>query len=309
MSDAGGSPRREASRAWTFTAWTFGIGWGAAAVLRLSAGPMGGPLGPEAAPSADWAATTLSVLFFLLPVIVTVVMARRWGVRMKTWGLQMAPLSTLLVAPLVGLALAVLATALPIIIGIGEFEPSGMGEVQRLAEARSIEALELQLELADSQRPLGREVVSGLVSGLLLGLLFAAIIELPWRGLALTELSGRGFAYAALIPAVLAGLWWLPYQLLVGMVGYHGAGPAVVGIASYALLGVPLAWARLKTGSILPAGILAVTVSTLSELPRLATAGGTHLQLELCGLGAVALLAGAALLWPPKESATRSRSE
>ncbi len=309
MSDAGGSPTREAARAWTFAAWTFGIGWAAAAVLRLIAGPMGGPLDPDAATPADWAATTLSVLFFLLPFIVTVVMARRWGVRMKSWGLQMAPLSTLLIAPLVGLALALLATALPIAIGISEFEPSGMGEVQRLAQAQNIEALELQLELADVERPLGREVVSGLVSGLLLGLLFAAIIELPWRGLALTELSGRGFAHAALVPAVLAGLWWLPYQLLVGMIGYHGGGAAVVGIASYALLGVPLAWARLKTGSILPAGILAVTVSALSELPRLATAGGTHLQLELCGLAAVGLLAAGALLRPPKESVRRSRSE
>ncbi|MGI5818300.1 MAG: CPBP family intramembrane glutamic endopeptidase [Armatimonadota bacterium] len=297
------------TRAWTFVASTFGPGWGAAAVLRLIAGPMGGPLDPASADPADWAAGALSILFFVLPVIVAIVMSRRWGIGLRDWGLRMAPVSALLAAPLVGLALALVATALPILVGISEFEPSGMGEVQRLAEARSIQALELQIELADQPRPLGPKIAGGLLAGLLLGLLFAPVIELPWRGLMLTELSGRGFARAALIPAALAGLWWLPYQLLVGMVGYHGTGAAAVGIVSYALLGVPLAWVRVKTGSILPAGVLAVTVSALSELPRLATAGGTHLELELCALAVVGLLAGAALLWPPRsEGSERLRT-
>jgi len=300
MSDPQTARRRSPARAWTFVAWTFGIGWGCAAVLRLLAGPMGGPLDSDTADASRWAPTVLSLLFFLLPAIVAFVMARRWGIRARLWGLRMAPLSAILTAPLVGLALALVATALPIAAGISEFEPSGMGEVQRLAEEHSVEALELQLKLADEQRPLGREVVSGLIAGLLLGIVFAPIIELPWRGLVLSELSGLGFARAAVFPAVLAGLWWLPFQLLVGMVGFHSPGAAAVSVVSYALLGVPLAWVRVKTGSILPAGVLAVSVSAFSELPRMATAGGSHLALELCSLAAVALLAGAALLWPPK---------
>ncbi|MFW5867268.1 MAG: type II CAAX prenyl endopeptidase Rce1 family protein [Armatimonadota bacterium] len=297
--------RRSRRRARTFAAWTFGIGWGAAVILRLVTGPMGGPLDPGAAEAPEWAPTVLSLLFFLLPAIIALVMARRWRVSTRSWGLRMAPLSTLLTAPLVALAIALMATALPIALGISEFEPSGMGEVQRLAEARSVEALELQLKLADESRPLGREIVGGLVAGLLLGLLFAPVIELPWRGLVLTELARTGFARAALITAVLAGLWWLPFQLFVGMVGFHSPGAAAVSVMSYALLGVPLAWVRVRTGSILPASVLAVGVSALSELPRLATAGGTHLQLELCSLAAVGLLAAGALLWPPKDSSMR----
>lgn len=300
MKSGEASPPPAGGRAWSFVAWTFGIGWGAAAVLRLVAGPMGGAIDAPSAEPADWAATTLSVLFFVLPLVVTLILARRWGVSAKSWGLRMAPVSTLLTAPLVALALAVFATALPIVIGISEYEPSGMGEVQRLAEARSVEALELQLDLVDRPAPVRQEVLNGLVAGLVLGLLFAPILELPWRGLMLTELSRLGFARAALVPAVMAGLWWLPFQLLVGMVGYHTAGAAAVSVVSYALLGVPLAWIRVRTGSILPAGILAVGVSALSELPRLATAGGSHLQLELCSLAAVGLLAGAALFFPPK---------
>lgn len=292
--------RRNEARVWRFVAWTFGLGWGAAAVLRLIAGPMGGPIDPVPVGAADWAATIVSVLFFLLPVTIAVIMAWRHGVSLRSWGLQLGSVSALLAAPLVGLAVALIATALPIAVGISEFEPSGMGEVERLVQARSIEALELQLQLADDPRPLGNRIMSGLIAGLLLGVIFAPILELPWRGLVVTELSGRGFARSALTAGVLAGLWWLPYQLLVGMVGYHGVGAAVVGIASYALLGIPLAWARVKTGSILPAGVLAVTVSSLNQLPGLATAGGTHLQLELCALAAVGLLAGAALLWPPR---------
>jgi hypothetical protein len=267
---------------------------------------MGGAIDPPSAEPVDWAGTTLSVLFFVLPLVVTLVLGRRWGISPRSWGLRMAPVTTLLAAPLVALGLAALATALPMVLGISEYEPSGMGEVQRLAEARSVEALELQLELADRPAPLRREILSGLVAGIVLGLLFAPILELPWRGLMLTELSRLGFARAALFPAIVAGLWWLPFQLLVGMVGYHSAGAAAVSVLSYALLGVPLAWLRVHTGSILPAGILAVGVSALSELPRLATAGGSHLQLELCSLAAVGLLAAGALIFPPKVPSERN---
>lgn len=292
----------EPARAWTFVAWTFGLGWGAAALLRLMAGPLGGPIDPPTADEADWAATVLSILFFGLPVVVAVVMARRWEVSVNSWGLRMAPVSTLLTMPLVGLALVILATALPIAVGISEFDPSGEGEVRRLAEARSVEALELQLDLADSPQPLRRTLMRGLIAGLVFGLLLGPVVELPWRGLVFSELSGRGFAHAALVSAGLTAVWWLPFWLLVGA-GFHSTGAALAFSAAYGLLGIAMAWVRARTGSILPAGILAVTVSALSEMPRLSTAGGTHLQLELCFLAAVGLLAGATLLWPPQELA------
>ncbi len=299
-SEAEQSPVPTPKRAWRFVAWTFGIGWGAAAVLRAVVGPMGGPLDPQFVESADSSITFLGVLFFLLPAIVAFIVAAHERVPVQSRGLRMAPATTLLTAPLVALALALLATGLPVILGISEFEPSGMGEVQRLAEERSVEALELKLDLDEQPRPLGSAVVRGLLVGVIAGLIFAPIVELPWRGLLFTELSGRGFAYAAVVSAALSALWWLPFQLLVGMAGFHGTAAAAVGVGSWALLGGPLAWARVRTGSILPGAILAVSDSAPSDIPRLATAGGSHLQLELCGLAAVGLLAAAALIWPPK---------
>lgn len=134
---------------------------------------------------------------------------------------------------------------------------------------------------------------------MLFGVLLAPIIELPWRGLVFSELSGRGFAHAALVSAGLAALWWLPFWLIAGTGGFRSPGAVVAFAGAYALLGMPMAWARARTGSIVPGSILAVAVSALSALPRLATAGGTHLQLELCALAAIGLLAAGALLWPP----------
>jgi hypothetical protein len=219
----------------------------------------------------------------------------------KTWGLRMPNLNVLLAAPLAALAIAALATAAPIVVGISEYEPSGMGEVQRLAEARQVEALELQLELQEDPRPLGTVIVRGVAVGLIGGLLLGIILELPWRGLVFTELSGRRFVYAALVAAGLAGLWGLPLQLLVGVVGSYGTAAATVAVFSYAVLGVPLAWLRARTGSILPGAVLAVTLTALGDLTRLATAGGSHLQLELCSLAVIGLLAAGALIWPPKD--------
>ncbi|HCA48516.1 MAG TPA: hypothetical protein DEP45_14530 [Armatimonadetes bacterium] len=298
MSDV--THERGPATATRFVALTFAMGWGAAAMIRAIAGPMDGPLDPAIEQPARWAIAAFSTVFALAPVVCTVVLARAAGIRLRLWGLRMPAVSTLLVMPLVALALAAVATALPILVGISDFDPSGAGEVERLANARSIEALTLQLELAEDPQPLKATVLRGLIVGTLFGVLLAPIIELPWRGLVLTELSPPGFARAALATSVLAALWWLPLWLLVGTGGFRSAGAVLAFAAAYALLGIPMAWVRLRSGSVIPGSVLAVSLSALSSLPRLATSGGTHLQLELCSLAAVGLLAAAALLWPPR---------
>lgn len=299
------------SAAWRFITWTFGIGWGLAALLRTITGPMSVPVEYSARIETTPAAIILSVLFFLLPAIIAFTVARSTRTPLRRWGLRWPGLTPLLIAPLVALGLALLATALPVILGISEFEPSGMGEVQRLAEEQRIEALELKLQLEDEGAVLSRKIGVRLLGGLILGLLFAPIIELPWRGLLLTGLSGHRFAIASLTAGAVAAAWWLPHELLVGSAGVHGSGIWAVTLISYALLGIPLAWARIQTDSILPAGVLAVTVSAMSEIPALATAGGSHLQLELCGMAAVGLLAAAAIIWQPKtaQSSEGGRAE
>ncbi len=297
MTDDAG--RRSPERAWRFVAWTFGLGWTAAGLVRVIAGPMGGPFDSVFDEPAEWAQIALSIPFFALPVIIALIMANAAGVRVRSWGLRMPSINALLIAPLVALVVAIVATALPIAFGISDFDPTGAGEVQRLAEAHSIDALTLQLELADDPQPVRSALVRGLLAGVLFGVLLAPIIELPWRGLVFTELSARGFAHAALVSAGLAALWWLPFWLLAGTGGFRSPSAVLAFGGAYALLGLPMAWARARTGSIVPGSMLAVAVSALSALPRLATAGGTHLQLELCALVAVALLAAGALLWPP----------
>ena len=292
-----------------FVAWSFGAGWGAAAVIRIVAGPMDGPVDPALEQPARWAIAVFSALSVLAPVIVALVLARMTRTPLRSWGLRMPALTTVLIMPLVALTLAILATALPIALGIRAFDPSGAGAVERLANARSIEALTLQLELAENPQPLRAVVWRGLIAGLVLGVVLAPVIELPWRGLVLTELSPAGFARAALLAAFLAALWWLPLWLLVGTGGFRSTGAVLAFAGTYALLGIPMAWVRLRSGSIIPASVLALSLSALSSLPRLATAGGTHLQLELCSLAAVGLLAAAALIWPPRHHGESAEEE
>lgn len=294
---------------WRFVAWSFGAGWGAAAVIRIIAGPLDGPVDPALEQPARWAIAVFSALSVLAPVIVALVLARMTRTPLRSWGLRMPALTTVLIMPLVALTLAILATALPIALGISAFDPSGAGEVERLANARSIEALTLQLELAEDPQPLRAVVWRGLIAGLVLGVVLAPIIELPWRGLVLTELSPLGVARATLLAALLAALWWLPLWLLVGTGGFRSTGAVLAFAGTYALLGIPMAWVRLRSGSIIPASVLALSLSALSSLPRLATAGGTHLQLELCSLAAVGLLAAAALIWPPRHPAEPAEEE
>lgn len=298
--DATEPPRSSSGRPWSFIAWTFGIGWPAAAVAWL--------LLPRDHPEAG--VNVLAALLTAIPLIVAIILAHRWRASVRdAWALRLPNAASLLIAPLIALTLAAFATALPVLLGISEFDPSGMGEVQRLAEEHRIEALNLKLNIDEYGSPLRARIAVGLVAGMLLGLLLAPIIELPWRGLLLGELAHRGFAAAALLSAGLAALWWLPLQLWVDLAGRPTTALAAVTLLTYALLGVPLAWARLRTGSILPGSALLVTAAALSHVPALALSGGSRLQLDLCALAAVALLAGAALILSPRAEVSTTPDE
>ncbi len=295
--------------AWLLLAWTFGPGLAVVLAVRLLTGPASGSEiadMPAGSPQVV-ACLALAVFLVVLPPIVAAALAVRWKLSLRAHGLRWPGASTILVAPFVGLALMLMATALPLIVGIGRFDPAGMGEVQRLGDAkRFVEALEHKLRIEEGVQPLLREVAGGLAGGLLMGLLLAPFVEFPWRGVLQSQLIGLGFAVSSAAAALAAALWWSAPMLLTPLVAGEDRSALPVRVATYALLGLVLSWARVATGSVLPGGVIVATTSALHDLPLMAVRGGTHLQMELCMLVAVALLAIPAVLRPPlwRESRT-----
>ena len=289
--DDSDTPQPAPGRAWTFAAWTFGIGWAAAALAALTR--------PTGEPDSPGTAILIGILV-VVPLGVTGWLARRWDVSLADWGLCWPGITPILLAPLVALAIIAFATSLPVLFGISELELSGMGEVQRLAEEHRPEALELHLELQDSGSPVRAQIVVGLIGGMVLGLLVALLIELPWRGLLLTELSGHNYARSGLMSAAIAALWWFPLQLGTDVIERPGTSLAAVTLLTYAFTGVLLAWMRLHTGSIYPGGVLLAAGVALSPIPSHALIGGSRLQIQLFLLATVALVAAASFFLPPR---------
>lgn len=284
--------------AWSFIAWSFGVGWPAAGAVWILRPP-------DAADDAG--PTILALLLFAIPLLSALVLARSRGVsKRRSWGLRIPSATALLFAPLIALALTAFATAMPVLSGVSRLDLTAAGEVQRLAEEHRTESLELLLEIEEHGAVLRGRIVTGLIAGVILGLLIAPIVELPWRGLLFSELEGRSFARPALLSAAMATLWWLPLQLWGDLAGPAGGSLSAIMLLSYALLCVPLAWARAQTGSIIPGGVLLATCAALSHVPALALSGGTRLQIDLFMLATVALLAGVALIWPPEAQSEQS---
>lgn len=292
-------------RAWTFLAWTFGTGWGLALLMRLAFGPAPPATEGEVVEAAQglrgaWAA--LGLLMLLLPGIVTIILSRRDRVPLTRYGLPgRSPGAALWLAPLVALGLTALATLLPIAVGIGRIDLTGRGEVQRLgAEGKFVQALELKLGLEEQPAPLLRRIASGLLLGVTLGLLLALGTELGWRGLLATELGHLGPTWSALACGLIAAAWWAPMVSVTVAGGETDWPGAALRLASYALLGIVLSWARATTGSVLTPAALVATWAMLGGVPALAIGGGTHLQLEVARLAAVAIVAAALLIVAPR---------
>jgi len=308
--DAPPQPRR----AWRFLAWTFGIGWGLALLLGLALGPAPDADTAELSPTAGLvrgAYAALGLLMLVLPAVVTVVLTRRAAVPLPRYGLPGdAPGAAAWLAPMVALVLSGLATLLPVIAGVAEFDLRGTGEVERLgAEGRFVEALELKLDLEEDPAPVPRRIASGLLLGVTLGLLVALGTELGWRGLLLTELGQLGPAWTGLVCGAIAAVWCAPLVWVAVAAGETDWSGAVLRLTAYALLGIVLAWARTATASVLTPAALVGTWATLGGVPALAISGGTHLQLEVARLAAVAIVAVALLIVTrPRRAEARDRA-
>ena len=97
-----------------------------------------------------------------------------------------------------------------------------------------------------------------LVVGLAMGLAFALGEELGWRGFLVPKLAERySFTRTAIISGIIWSSWHVP---LIIFADYNGGTPTWYSIACFVVMVVgisfPLAWLRLRSGSVWPAAIL-----------------------------------------------------
>jgi membrane protease YdiL (CAAX protease family) len=94
--------------------------------------------------------------------------------------------------------------------------------------------------------------------GLVINLAFALGEELGWRGFLVPKLAERlSFTRTALVSGIIWSSWHVP---LIIFADYNGGTPTLYSIACFAVMVVgisfPLAWLRLRSGSVWPAALL-----------------------------------------------------
>ena len=94
--------------------------------------------------------------------------------------------------------------------------------------------------------------------GLALNLAFALGEELGWRGFLVPKLAERlSFTGTAIVSGIIWASWHMP---LIIFADYNGGTPTLYSIACFAVMvvgiSVPLAWLRLRSGSLWPAALL-----------------------------------------------------
>jgi membrane protease YdiL (CAAX protease family) len=97
-----------------------------------------------------------------------------------------------------------------------------------------------------------------LTLGLALNLAFALGEELGWRGFLVPKLAERlSFTGTAVVSGIIWASWHMP---LIIFADYNGGTPTLYSIACFAVMVVgisfPLAWLRLRSGSVWPAALL-----------------------------------------------------
>ena len=100
-----------------------------------------------------------------------------------------------------------------------------------------------------------------LTVGLAVSLAFALGEELGWRGFLVPKLAEQlSFTRTAVVSGIIWASWHMP---LIIFADYNGGTPTLYSIACFALMVVgisfPLAWLRLKSGSVWPAALLHAT--------------------------------------------------
>lgn len=281
-------------RVLSFLAWTFALDWGLVGALRAAGVPFEGAT-----------AMALGMVYMLVPAAVVIVLAKRWGVPLRRYGLQWRWRWSFLLAFVVPMALAVLTTVLAVALGFADFDATGQAMIERLSEyggpEMAAQAREQIAHLPINVLLLG--LLAAPLAGITINGLFALGEELGWRGLLQRELAGLGFARSSLIIGLIWGLWHAP---LIAQ-GYNYPQHPLLGMLMMTAMCIPLgvlvSWVRLRAGTVLAAAVMHGTFNALSGVVLGSVRGGDDLTIGLTGLSgilAMCILAAAALLVPPR---------
>lgn len=192
--------------------------------------------------------------------------------------------------------------------GLGRFDEEALARLARLVRLGGVASL---------PTPLGFVCVLVIVA--LVATLPAAIAalgeELGWRGFLVPRLVERyGFTRASMISGLIWAVWHYPIMLFGG---YHGRAPLAFEVVCFTVMvvaiSIPLAWLRLRSGSVWPAVLLHagdnLFILVLFE-PMTRDAGPTRWLTGEYGAGpALAAMVVAYLFWRRRDLVATSRSD
>lgn len=278
----------------TFLGLTVAIDWGLVGLLLLAGVKFEG-----------MAVSIIGMAYMLVPALVVILLARRWGVGLRTYGMRVPRRWELVLAPLLPMVITVLTVIAAVLLGFGDFDPSGMAYIDRL---RAQGAGELANVVAEQMGRLPINVVllaflAAPIAGFTINGLFAFGEELGWRGFLQRELAPLGFARASALIGAIWGLWHAPLILLGHNFPDNPRLGVLVMTAACVLLGILISWVTLRAQTVFAAAVAHGTLNALGGVSLIALRGGTNiaiLPLGYAGMVAMVPLVIAALLWPPR---------
>ncbi|MGC9318646.1 MAG: CPBP family intramembrane glutamic endopeptidase [Armatimonadota bacterium] len=278
----------------SFVAITYAVDWGLLGVLYAGGVQLKGLVGGAVATA-----------YMIVPALVVLFLARRWGVSLKEYGVRVPRRWELALAPLLPIVVAMLTVLAAVAMGLGELDPTGMALADRLAEMGQQEAAEA-VRTGFEKTPLNPillTIVSAPVAGFTINGLFAFGEELGWRGLLQRELAPMGFARASALIGLVWGLWHAPLILLGHNFPQHPRLGVLVMTAACVPLGIVFSWLALRAQTIFAAAVGHGTLNAISGVTMMAVRGGDSIEIFILGYaGIVATAAVAAVL--PSRSAT-----
>jgi len=252
-------------------------------------------------------ATVVAMVYMVVPALVAFVLARRWRVRLRDYGVRMPRRWELALAPLVPMVIAGLCVVFAVLLDFGEFDPTGVGLVERMEAQGQAETADVVARGIDSL-PINVILLAFLsapIAGFTMNGLFAFGEELGWRGLLQRELAPLGFARASALIGVVWGLWHAPLILLGHNFPEHPRLGVLVMAVACVPLGIVFSWPALRAGNVFAAAVAHGTFNALAGVPLMAVRGGTNLEVSIvgyAGIAAMVVLAIPALIWRPRSA-------
>jgi len=250
-------------------------------------------------------ATVVAMAYMLVPALVVVGLARRWGVRIGRYGLRVPVRWELVLAPLAPMVITALTVLAATLLGFGELDLSGHALVERMQAQGQGQVAELAASQLD-KLPINVILLAFLaapVAGFTINGLFGLGEELGWRGFLQRELAPLGFGRASALIGAIWGFWHAPLILLGHNFPEHPRLGVLVMTVACVPLGIVISWVTLRAQTVIGAAVAHGTLNALAGVPMMSLRGGTNLeilQLGYAGIAATVLLAAAALIWPPR---------